>query len=474
MSAKELLKIMGENYTDAEKKLAQKAYDYAEKAHEGQMRISGDPYITHSLETAIILADMEMDINTIIAGLLHDTVEDGHCDYKDVKKEFGKDVAALVESLTKIRSIKYRGKERYIENLRKMLVAMAKDLRVIIVKLADRLHNLRTLDVLTKEKQQRTALESLEIYAPIAGLLGIWRLRWQIEDLCFKYLDPKNYQKIHEVYGIEKKEEREKYINEIRKIIEKEAKKEGIKCFVNGRFKHYYSIYQKMIKKEINFNEIHDVFALRVIVNDIPECYQVLGIIHKLWKPVRGGLKDYIAVPKPNGYQSLHTTVIGPGGKITEFQIRTKEMDTVAKFGIAAHYHYKTHGSDTNVKQSEWIKNILDLQKQYANEGEEFIKKLKMDVFKDRIFVFTPNNDVFDLPEGATAIDFAYRIHTNIGNKAMGAKINKKFDKLNTELKSGDIVEIVTDPNKKGPSRDWIKYAKTSNARAKIRRALSK
>jgi len=354
-----------------------------------------------------------------------------------------------------------------------MFLAMSKDLRVILIKFCDRLHNLRTLDALPKEKRLRIANETMEIYAPIAGLLGIWRLKWQMEDICFKYLFPEDYKQLEYKYEVEKKAERNQYSQKIKNILGQKLKQEDIEYKIEDRFKHLYSIYKKMQSKDRKFDEIYDVFALRVIVPTISDCYKTLGIIHSLWRPKSDRIKDYIAVPKPNGYRSLHTTVFGPENKAAEFQIRTQEMHEEALYGIAAHWHYKSKGgSDPRTyNQPGWVQEILNIQRQ-SNSADEFITNLKFDVFHDRIFVFSPKGDVFDLPEDATPIDFAYIIHTEVGNKATGTLINNKMSTLDQPLKNGDLVEIITDKNRKGPGKDWLKFVKTHRAKEKIRLSL--
>ncbi len=449
----------------------EEAFDFAQKAHDQQRRETGDPYIEHSLHTAFVLAQIKSDLNTVIAGILHDIPEDTAYTIEDIEKKFGQEVATLVAGVTKLSKIIYRGEERYIESLRKMFLAMSRDLRVILIKFADRLHNLRTLEALPEKKRLRIAKETLEIYAPIAGLLGIWRLKWQMEDICFRYLYPEEFKKIEYKYEVERKVERNQYIQKIKNILGQKLKKTGITYKVEGRFKHLYSIYQKMQTKNRKFDEIHDVFALRVIVPTISDCYRTLGIIHTLWKPEISRIKDYIAVPKPNGYRSLHTTVFGPENKTTEFQIRTQGMHEEAQYGIAAHWDYKQkEDSGYKFKQPAWIKEILNIQRQ-TEDTDDFIKKIKFDVFQDRIFVFSPKGDIFDLPEMATPIDFAYTVHTEIGHKATGALVNEKMAPLNRPLENGDLVEIITDKKRKGPNHDWLKFVKTTRAREKIKLA---
>ncbi len=468
MTIEQLTNAVKKNNPKDDLEMLRLAYDFAHNAHKNQKRKTGEPYIQHSLQTAFILAQMKTDINTVIAGLLHDVPEDTDCSIEEIKKNFGEEVAGLVEGVTKLSKIKYRGVERYAESLRKMLLAMSEDLRVIIIKFADRFHNLRTLDPLPPEKRERIARETLEIYAPIADLLGAWRLKWQMEDLCFKYLYPEEYKKIEYKYEVEKKVERNQYFQTVKNVLSKRLKEEGVEHEINSRFKHLYSIFKKMQAKERKFDEIYDVFAMRVIVNTIPDCYKALGIIHNLWKPKPERFKDYIALPKPNGYRSIHTTVFGPEGKATEFQIRTKEMDDQAHYGVAAHWYYKQNLAFSKSKQPRWIKEILDIQAN-IKDTDKFIKQVKLDVFRDRIFVFTPKGDVYDLPEGATSVDFAYAVHTDVGNRCAGAMINNKMSNLDTQLKSGDMVEIVTDKNRKAPNRDWLKFVKTQRAREKIK-----
>ncbi|MFH1427281.1 MAG: RelA/SpoT family protein [Patescibacteria group bacterium] len=468
MTIEQVINKVKENDPKADTDLLRLAYDYAAKAHQKQKRKTGEPYIEHSLHTAFILAQIKADYKTVLAGLLHDIPEDTDNSLEDIKKNFGKEVADLVEGITKLSKLKYRGIERYKESLRKMFLAMARDLRVILIKFADRLHNLRTLDALPPDKRERIARETLEIYAPIAGLLGIWRLKWQMEDICFKFLYPEEFKKLEYKYEVEKKIERNQYIQKIKNIVGQKLDEANINYLLEDRFKHLYSIYLKMQKKDRKFDEIYDVFALRVIVPTISDCYKVLGIIHAIWKPKVKRFKDYIAVPKPNGYRSLHTTVFGPEGKATEFQIKTNEMQDEALYGIAAHWHYKQKGEEKYLRQPKWIKEILNIQRE-AEDTTDFISKIKFDIFQDRIFVFSPKGDVLELPAGSTPVDFAYEIHTDVGNKTMGALINDKIATLDQELKNGDLVEIIIEKNRKGPNRDWLKFVKTNRARSKIK-----
>ncbi len=445
-----------------------RAYEFARQAHGEQIRKSGELYIHHPLHTAFILAQIKADEKTIVAGLLHDVPEDTTTTLEDIEATFGKEVATLVEGITKLSKIRYRGIKRYRESLRKMFLAMAEDLRVILIKFADRLHNLRTLDALPKEKQKRIAQESLEIYAPIAGLLGIWSLKWQMEDICFKYLYPDEYKRLEYKYEIERKAELNQYIEKIRQVVAKGLDEESIENQIDGRFKHLYSIWQKMQEKHRKFDEIHDVFALRVIVNNVADCYKTLGIIHATWPPNYNRFKDYIAVPKPNGYRGIHTTVFGIGGRPTEFQILTKEMHEENMFGISAHWHYKHKRSEEGEKTPRWVQEILEIQRD-AKDSQQFVKEIKLDIFRDRIFVFTPKGDVHDLPEHATPVDFAYSVHTDIGNKCVSSRINGVMAALDAELKNGDMVEIIIEQNRQGPNYDWLDFVKTRRARDKIK-----
>lgn len=474
MTIEQIIKIVIENNPSQETSMLELAFEFADNAHRGQKRKSGIPYIQHSLHTTFLLAQMKADYPTIIAGILHDVPEDTERTLEDVEENFGTEVANLVEGITKLSKVKYRGVDRYTESLRKMFIAMAKDIRVILIKFCDRLHNLRTLDALQPHKQLRIAKETMEIYAPIAGLLGVWRLKWQMEDICFKYIYPDDFKKLEYKYEVEKKTERNQYFQKIKSIIGQNLKDSGINYKIEGRFKHLYSIYNKMQKKERKFDEIYDVFALRIIVPSISDCYKTLGVIHSTWKPKTDRIKDYIAVPKPNGYQSLHTTVFTPEGKATEFQIRTMEMHEESLYGIAAHWHYKQKsGVNTSTRQPTWVKEILNIQK-LAENSSEFVKQIKLNVFQNRIFVMSPDGDVFDLVEGATPIDFAYTVHTEIGNRATSALINDKMSTLDHVLKNGDLVEIITDKNRKGPNRNWLKFVKSNRAKEKIKTALKK
>jgi GTP pyrophosphokinase len=470
MTIEQIINKFSENNQNVNVDILRKAYEFAFNAHGKQKRETGEPFIEHSLHTAFVLAQIKSDISTVAAGLLHDILEDTECTTGDITKNFNSEISELVEGVTKLSKIQYRGEERYNESLRKMILSMSQDLRIILIKFADRLHNLRTLEGLPEKKRLRIAKETLEIYAPLAGLLGIWRFKWQMEDICFKYLYPEEFKKIEYKYEVEKLAERNQYIQKVKNILGQKLRDNGIQYKIEGRFKHLYSIYQKMQKKDRRFDEITDVFALRIIVPEISDCYKVLGIIHSVWKPKPNRIKDYISVTKPNGYRSLHTTVFGLDNKTTEFQIRTNEMNEEALYGIAAHWSYKQR-EDAKKFQStkpKWIQEILNIQRQ-AKNSNEFIQKIKLDVFRDRIFIFSPKGDVFDLPEGSTSIDFAYEVHTEVGNKAVGVLVNDKMSSLDKPLQNGDSVEIITDKNRKGPNRDWLKFVKTARARDKIK-----
>jgi GTP pyrophosphokinase len=473
MTIDRIIKKFKEIHPGANTSLLLSAYNLANKAHQGQKRKSGEDYIQHSLHTAYVLTQIKADINTVAAGLLHDVPEDTKYTLKEVKQRFGEDIYNLVNGVTKLGTIKYRGEEKYRENLRKMFVAMAKDVRVIFIKFCDRLHNLRTLEALPPNKQNRIAKETLDIYAPIAGLLGMWRLKWQMEDICFKFLHNEEYRKLEHKYEIERKAERNQYFQKIKNILGDKLGENGIQNYeIQVRFKHLYSIYQKMKKKERRFDEIYDVFALRVIVPTIDDCYKSLGVIHTIWKPKANRFKDYIAVAKPNGYRSLHTTVFGPEGKNVEFQIRTQEMHDESIYGLSAHWYYKGKGSNTTAKEPYWIQEILKIQKNLNTKN--FIEEIKLDIFRNRIFVYSPKGDIFELPEKATPIDFAYAVHTDIGNKATRALVNDKIANLEYSLKNGDIVEIVIDKSRKYPNKNWLKFVKTKKAKESIKQYAKK
>ncbi len=464
----DLIKTIEKENLSIDKELVRLAYDFAEKAHRGQLRKSGEPYINHPLETAITLTKYHLDQDTILAGLLHDVPEDTGIPLEVLKKEFGEGVSHIVEGITKLGKLKYRGIERYIENLRKMFIAMAADIRVIFIKFADRLHNLKTLDALPAKKQERIARETLEIYAPIANRLGIWQVKGELEDYSFKYLYPKEYKNLKDI--LEKNySERHNLLKEVKKKLLSELKNESIKIIeISGRTKDMWSLYQKLQTHDNELSRIHDIIALRIVVPTVADCYHVLGIIHNRWRMMPKRFKDYIAQPKPNGYQSLHTTIFCDNGKNVEVQIRTKEMDSTAEYGIAAHWNYDERGSIVFDKNLAWVEELAKWQKE-IKDNQNYLDNLKIDIFQDRIFVFTPKGDVIDLPENATPIDFAYHIHTDIGNKATSARINNQIAPLDASLKSGDMVEIITDKNRKGPNRDWVKFVKTSAAREKIK-----
>ena len=447
-----------------------KAYQLAEEAHKDQRRVSGEPYILHPLAVAQILADMKIDTTTITASLLHDVVEDTSYTLDDLKKMFGKEVAFLVDGVTKLSRLNYRTKEdQQLNSMRKMFLAMAKDVRVVVIKLADRLHNMRTLRYMRSDKQKRIAQETLEIFAPLAHRLGIFNIKWELEDLSFRYLEPDKYYDLVDQMK-QKRHVREEIVNEAIDVLKKALDEAHIHCEINGRPKHFYSIYKKMKKDNRDLSQFYDLFAIRVIVDDVKDCYGVLGIVHSLWKPLPYRFKDYIAMPKPNNYQSLHTTVIGTRGQPVEIQIRTWEMHRIAEYGVAAHWRYKegnqTANKDAFDEKMGWLRNLLEWQD--TSNPKEFVNALKLDAFSDEVFVFSPRGDVIDLPQGAIPIDFAYRIHTDVGHRCVGAKINGKIVPLDYKLKNGDIVEIITSKVGK-PSLDWLNIVGSSESRSKIR-----
>ena len=473
----ELIEKIKKYAKDADVSLVEKAYYFGKNAHEGQCRKSGEPYFIHPIAVANILSEMELDIETIIGGLLHDVVEDTEYTFEDIKREFGQEVAELVDGVTKLGKIKYQSKEEtQSENLRKMFLAMAKDIRVILIKLADRLHNARTFKYLPPEKAKAKSIETLEIYGGIAHRLGISKIKWELEDIALRYIDPEGYYDLVDKIA-KKRSQREAYIENVVRILNESFGTLNIKYSVYGRPKHFYSIYRKLQQKNKTFEEIYDLMAVRVIVDTVKDCYAILGMVHTLWKPIPGRFKDYIAMPKPNMYQSLHTTVIGPDGDPVEIQIRTKEMHTIAEYGIAAHWKYKSGNignQRVNVEEKlQWLRQMMEWEKD-LKDPHEFMDALKEDVFNSQVYVFTPRGDVIELPAGATPIDFAYRVHTNVGNRCVGAKIDGRIVTIDYKLQNGNIVEILTSSNSNGPSRDWINIVKTPNAKSRIRQWFKK
>ena len=472
---KDILQELKKHNKKTDTKLVMKAYNYAVSHHGDQKRKSGEPYIIHPVQVAYILSTLGLDDATICAALMHDLAEDTDVTIDDIAREFSHEIAELVNGVTKLGKINYvSAEEQQVENYRKMFLAMGKDIRVILIKLSDRLHNMRTLKFLSRDRQIANAKETLELYAPLANRLGVYSLKWELEDLSFKYLYPEDYREI--VEGINKKrEERLKFIDAITDEIRLQLKKEHIVAEITGRAKHLYSIYRKMQRDGKTLDQIYDLFALRILVNSVKDCYAALGVVHELYTPMPGRFKDYIAVPKPNMYQSLHTTLIGPNGTPFEVQIRTYNMHRIAEFGIAAHWAYKEQsflkGKKENVKVSEdklaWLRESLEWQKD-MQDPQEFLTTLKTELFEDEVYVFTPKGEIKTLPKDSTPIDFAYNIHAEIGNKMTGCKINSKMMPIITKLNNGDIVEIITNDNSKGPSRDWLKFVKSTSAKTKI------
>ncbi len=465
--------------------LIDSAYEYAQRAHEGQMRVSGDPYFVHVLATAQKLADWRMPDTIVAAGLLHDVPEDTSKTPQelqqrldDIAKKFGSDISSLVAGVTKLDKVQYHGVERYVENLRKMFMAIAKDVRVIFIKFADRINNLQDLEAFPEAKRARIAKEALEIYAPVANRLGMGAIRGELEDLAFKYVNPEEYQWVVSLMQ-STIQQREAHIEKIKGVVEQDLKKNHIHFIsIHGRVKHLYSLYRKLLEKNRDISKVYDIVAKRIIVPTVQDCYATLGVLHQRWTPLKGRIKDYIAQPKPNRYQSLHTTVFCDDGEIVEFQIRTPEMHEEAEFGIAAHWFYTEKGkkSVTPERSIQWLKDLAEIQKTIQDRTKflDTLESLKIDFFRNRIFVFTPKGDVIDLPEGATPVDYAYAIHTEIGAHCTGARVNEQMVQLNTPLQSGDVIEIVTDKNRKNPSSDWLEFVKTSHARAKIKENLRK
>lgn len=475
LTAQEVIDICAGYMNEKNTNYVKKALDFATNAHEGQVRLSGEEYINHPIQVAGILAQLQMDPDTVATGFLHDVVEDTEYTLEDITREFSETVALLVDGVTKLGKFKFQSKEEALaENHRKMLLAMAKDIRIVMVKLADRLHNMRTLKYQKESKQIEKSQEAIEIYAPLADRIGMNLIKWELEDIALRYINPSEYYRIVRLMD-SKRDEREKYIREAIVDIDAAVEELEITAEVYGRPKHIHSIYRKMVDQNKDFDHIYDLLAIRVLVSTIKDCYAVLGAIHTKWKPMPGRFKDYIAMPKANMYQSIHTTVIGPYGKPIEIQIRTFQMHEVAEYGIAAHWAYKegknekVQSKDNIQKQLNWFRNLVELQDE-AQDASEFMNFVKEDIFKDQVYIFTPKGDVFELPNGAGPIDFAYHIHSEIGNKTIGAKINGNIAPLNYKLKNGDIIEILTNPSSNGPSRDWLNFAQTSKARNRIKR----
>jgi GTP pyrophosphokinase len=477
----ELVATVGEHNPEVDRELLERAFTYACNAHEGTMRRSGEDFIVHPVGVARILAELRMDTATVAAALLHDVIEDTESTGDDLRAEFGEEITVLVEGVTKLTRIKFQSREQaQAENYRKMIVAMAQDIRVILIKLADRLHNMRTIEYLGKQKQIQKARETLEVYAPLAHRLGIHQIKWELEDLAFQTLHPRKYQEIGAMVA-QRRADREAYVAEAGDILARELDKAGIQAEISGRAKHFYSIYEKMVKRGKEFNEIYDLTAMRVIGERVGregqgDCYAVLGIIHSLWKPMPGRFKDYVAMPKFNMYRSLHTTVIGPEGKPLEIQVRTRDMHETAELGIAAHWLYKEGRKDgkAEAERLAWLKQLMDWQQDESDPGE-FMRAFRIDLYADEVYVFTPKGEVKSLPSGSTPIDFAYAVHTDVGHRTVGAKVNGRIVPLHYHLKSGDFVEILTSKQLgRGPSRDWLSIAASSRARNKIRQWWSR
>ena len=471
-------KIHSLGYGDDAIVVIKKAYLFAENTHKNEKRMSGDPYITHPLAVSIKIAELRLDQQTVSAALLHDVVEDHGITISNIEQEFGKEIAFLVDGVTKVDRIRYRGVERAVESIRKMFLALAEDIRVVIIKLMDRLHNMKTLEYVSAHKRKRIALETLEIFAPLADRLGMWELKAELEDLCFPYIYPEEYAWLTEqIKG--KREISEQCLATLKPIVEAELTKENIKpVSITYRTKHLFSIWKKLVRNEMDFGRVLDLVGMRIVVESADDCYYAMGVIHKLWKPLPGRIKDYIALPKPNGYQSLHTTVIGPQKHIVDFQIRTVTMNYEAEYGIAAHWAYDASGKPKQAprlddKRYAWVRQLQEWHKSHHESSDEELAAIKIDFFKDRIFALTPKGDVIDLPEGATPIDFAYHIHSEIGDHMFGAKVNGKMVPFSYLLQLGDQVEIIVQKNKH-PTSDWLDYAKTSISRNRIRGHLRK
>ncbi len=485
MDGEVLLKKAQEYLPPDKLALVKAAYEFASHAHQGQVRKTGEPFLEHPVQTALILAGLQLDATTLAAALLHDVLEDCNVPLSEVEAKFGSEVSRLVDGVTKLGKLSWKGdgesrQESQVQNLRKMLLAMAQDLRVVFIKLADRLHNMRTLGVLSLEKRRQIAQETLEVYAPLAHRLGIWQLKWQLEDLAFRYLEPREYHRIARMVAT-KRAQRENFINEAVQILKQELERAEIAAEVFGRPKHIYSIYDKMKRYMVqgrDFNDIHDLFAVRILVHTVPDCYKALGVVHNLWHPIPEEFNDFIANPKDNGYQSLHTTVMCQGTTPLEIQIRTYEMHRTADFGVAAHWRYKEGGKEEKGFEDKiaWLRQLIEWQSELSSE--EFMESLRTELLLDQVFVFTPKGEIIPLPKGATPLDFAYRIHTELGHRCIGAKVNGKLVSLNYELKNGEIVEIMTTKADRGPSMDWLNpdlgFVKTPHARGKIRQWFKK
>ncbi|MDO8494031.1 MAG: bifunctional (p)ppGpp synthetase/guanosine-3',5'-bis(diphosphate) 3'-pyrophosphohydrolase, partial [Deltaproteobacteria bacterium] len=457
---------------DADLDLIKKAYCCAAKAHEGQKRKSGEPYLNHPLAVAKILTDIKMDVTSIVAALLHDTVEDTKVTLEEIEHLFGEEIRTLVDGVTKLGKIKFTSsEEQQAENFRKMILAMAQDIRVILIKLCDRLHNMRTLGHIAEQRASEIAQETLDIYAPIANRLGMQGFKTEMEDWALKYTKPEVYKMIDERTR-SRREQREKYIAQVIQTLERPMKEQGLPCDISGRIKHYFSIHRKMEAQNIPFDEVSDIIAFRILVNNITQCYEALGLIHSLWKPIPGRFKDYIAMPKANNYQSLHTTVIGPMGERVEFQIRTQEMHAIAEYGIAAHWKYKEGGGhkQKDEQKFQWLRRLLEWQSELTDPAE-FLDTVKLDLFADDVYIFTPKGQLRELPRGSTPVDFAFSVHTEVGNTCVGARVNGKIVPLSYRLHSGDTVEILTRKDIR-PNQDWLSFVKTSKAKAKIRQYL--